>query len=97
MLGWVFTILTSWGAIVFSLITAGVEGGLDLVQEYISLSSLRCLPSLNFLLCLQLVKKFVVWWWCGVVGGWWLKPILVFSLAEAEQYLKSCGGRRNLI
>ena len=39
----------------------GWGGGLDLVQEYISLSSLRCLPSLNFLLCLQLVKKFVVW------------------------------------
>ena len=23
--------------------------------------------------------------WCGGCGGWWLKPILVFSLAQAEQ------------
>ena len=37
-------------------------------------------PSFDFLLCLQQVKK-----WCG--GGllWWIKPILVFSLAQNEQ------------
>ena len=23
--------------------------------------------------------------WCGAVVVWWLKPILVFSLAQAEQ------------
>ena len=31
-------------------------------------SSLSCVPSFNFLLCLQLVKKFVVVW-CGGCGG----------------------------
>ena len=51
------------------------------------------MPSFNVLPCLELVKKFVVWW-AGVVGGgvwwlWWLKPILVFSLAKAEQLRKT--------
>ena len=35
--------------------------------------SLSCVPSFNFLLCLQQVKKFVVVvvvvWWCGGGGG----------------------------
>ena len=30
-------------------------------------------------------------WWCGVVVVvWWLKPILVFSLAKAEQHKYMC-------
>ena len=35
----------------------------------------------------QTVKKSL--WWVG--GGWWLRPILVFSLSldQAEQYIKS--------
>ena len=48
------------------------------------MSSLSCVPSFNFLLRLQHVKQ-----WCGgvvVVWWWWLKPILVFSLNQAEQH-----------
>ena len=54
-----------------------IGGGviLSLREAYIS--------GLSLLLCLELLKKFVV------VGGWWLRPILVFSLSldQAEQKL----------
>ena len=41
------------------------------------------ISGLSLLLCLELLKKFVV-----VGGWWWLRPILVFSLSldQAEQY-----------
>ena len=38
--------------------------------------------SVNLLLCLEIVKTLV----CGSGGAVDLKPILVFSLVQAEQY-----------
>ena len=72
-----FINLTSWGAIVFSLITAGRGWGLIFFKELFIYVILKLCAKFQFLLSLQLVKKFVV--------VWWLKPILVFSLAQAEQ------------
>ena len=45
-------------------------GAIFLSSYSFFMSSLSFVQSFNFLLCLQKVKKFVVWW---------LKPILVFS------------------
>ena len=42
-----------------------------------------CIPSFNVLLCLELVINCVVSGWVVVV----CKPILVFSLGQAEQFL----------
>ena len=41
------------------------------------------MPSYNFLICLEQVKKFVCGGCGGAVGG--CKPILVFSFCQAEQ------------
>ena len=69
----------------FSLIPAGRSVVEFCSRNSFCMSSLSCVPSFKFLLCLQLVKKFVVAWWV-VWWVWWLKPILVFSLAQAEQH-----------
>ena len=77
-----FNALTSWGAIVFSLITAGRGWGLIFSSwNCFFILFLSCVLSFNFLLWLQQVKQFVVMWWG------WIKPILVFCLAQVEQYL----------
>ena len=39
------------------------------------------IPNLSLLLCLEVLEKFVVGWW-------WSKLVLVFSLSQAEQNLE---------
>ena len=41
------------------------------------------IPNLSLLVCLEAFKKFV--WWGGGVVGWWSRPVLGFSLSQAEQ------------
>ena len=44
------------------------------------------MPKFSFLACLEVVLKFLVGG-CSGVGG--LRPILVFSLSQDEQYLQN--------
>ena len=41
------------------------------------------IPNHSLLLCLEALEKFLV---VGGVG-WWSRPVLGFSLSQAEQYL----------
>ena len=46
------------------------------------------IPNLSLLLCLEAFEKFLVgWWWWGGVG--WSRPVLGFSLSQAEQLLQN--------
>ena len=77
-----FKIVTSWGAMVFSLIPAGVG---DSVKECFLYVILKLCAKFQFPTIPATDQKVcggVVWW----VGGW-LKPTLVFSLAQAKQYV----------
>ena len=45
-------------------------------------------PNFSFLACLEVVWKFLVVGWGGVVG--WLRPSLGFSFSQAEQNKWNC-------
>ena len=69
--------MTSWGALVFILITAGrsVRSGLNFVQEILSLCHTQAVYRVS--------NSYYACNWSKVCGG----GGVVFSLAQAEQYI----------